>query len=188
MNIRIEIATTREQWDTICSIRKQVFTSEWGFQYGKLDPPGQPGVWHAIASDSDCGKAVGTLSVVDTTQETGLHNRYHLPFGCNDRSARYAQLAILKPSRKLGILNLLIDAVQDRIVRPNGFDFGWLLYPSASTSASVLSSQLGFLAVSPILNTEFGVCRAFVRRESDWRHTENFMELELSEIAQTCPV
>jgi len=186
MKIQIEEATTRQQWATICAIRTQVFTTEWRFPYATLGTPGEPGVWHLLARD-DSGNGIGALSVVDTTQSNGLHQRYHLTFGSKDRVARYAQLAIVKPFRKLGILKMLIDEAQCRIIRSNGFDVGWLLYPAARAASCILTQSLGFTAVWPILATEFGQCHALIRRESDWRTTWDLWQQEPQSLSSDEP-
>jgi acyl carrier protein len=175
MNIQIEEVTTYQQWTTLCAIRTQVFTTECGFLFTPLGLPNDPGVWHLLARDEN-GSGIGTLSIVDTTQDRSLHQGYHLAFGCRDRVARYAQLAIVKPYRKRGILKMLVNEAQRRIIRAKGFDVGWLLYPAAGAAACVLTRALGFNIVSPVLVTEFGSCHALVRRESDWWTTRDLQQ------------
>src|SRR5262249_3747859 len=112
-NIRIESVTTNQQWNEMCSIRTQVFSTEYGFSVSPLLTPGEAGVWHFLARNDH--ETIGTLSVVDTTGDHDVHQLYRLPFAENERSARYAQLAILKPYRKHGIFKMLIDAAQNTV-------------------------------------------------------------------------
>jgi len=162
--IRIEAATTSQQWAEVTGIRTQVFTMEYGFSFQTLPGPGEKGVWHFLARDNH--EAVGTLSVVDTTGDRKVHQRYHLNFAENDRVARYSQLAILKAHRKRGIFKMLIDFAQSTVIRTNGFTVGWFLYPAAHARSSVLTESLGFTSQHPLLITEFGRCHVLIRRES----------------------
>ncbi len=163
INIRIETVTTAQQWAEMSGIRNQVFTIECGFSFRPLPGPGERGVWHFLARDNDL--AIGTLSVVDTTGDQQIHQRYRLNFRETDRAARYAQLAILKPYRKRGIFEMLIETAQSTVIRSNEFDFAWLLYPAAHAQSSKLTQRLGFAAEGPLLTTEFGNCHVLVRRE-----------------------
>jgi acyl carrier protein len=162
-SVRIESATTSQQWAEILSIRTQVFTVEYGLSIQPLPRPDNAAVWHFLARENH--DAVGALSIVDTTRDRRIHQRYRLSFGNRDRVARYAQLAILKPYRKRGIFEMLIEAAENTVIRANGFTVGWLLYPAANSRSSVLIRQFGFTAHAPLLSTEFGSCHALVRRE-----------------------
>jgi acyl carrier protein len=180
-NIRIEAVTSNQQWAEMLGIRTQVFTLEHGFSFKALPGPGETGVWHFLARDNR--DPVGTLSVVDTTADCQTHQRYRLRVGENDRVARYAQLAILKPYRKRGIFRMLIETAQSAVIRPNGFAFSWLLYPAEQTRSSKLTRFLGFTAEAPLLTTEFGKCHVLVRHESSWPPLEeSFPNVE------TCPI
>ena len=161
-NIRIETVTTWQQWVAVSKIRTQVFTEEHGFSFTPLPEPGEKGVWHFLAADKE--DPIGTLSVIDTTHDRQLHERCRLSFGVNDRVARYAQLAILKSYRNRGILKMLIENAQSRVIRPNGFVLEWLLYPAVHAQSSMLIQELGFKAQGTVLNTEFGRCHVLIHR------------------------
>jgi acyl carrier protein len=162
-NIRIEMATTNQQWAEILGIRTQVFTIECELSFKHLPGPGEPGVWHFLARDKQ--DPVGTLSVVDTTTDRHLHQRYRLNFGKNARVARYTQLAILKPYRRRGIFKMLVERAQKTVISQQGFTFGWLLYPASQGQSPMLTESLGFTAKAPFLKTEFGHCHVLVRQE-----------------------
>ncbi|PYP93412.1 MAG: hypothetical protein DMG65_00730 [Candidatus Angelobacter sp. Gp1-AA117] len=164
-NIRIETAITNQQWAEVLEIRNEIFTNEYGFSVKPLPAPGKTGVWHFLARDDD--HAIGTLSVVDTTEDRQLHQQYRLKFEKSERVARYAQLAILKPYRKCGIFEMLIENAQNTVVRPNEFTVGWLLYPAGQARSCRLTQSLGFNVQMPLLTTEFGSCYALTRRESN---------------------
>src|SRR5260370_790521 len=164
-NIRIEAVNANQQWAEMLGVRTQVFTIECGFSFKPLPGPVEAGVWHFLARDKH--DAVGTLSVIETSKDHQIHQRYKLRFGKNDRVARYAQLAILKPYRKRGIFEMLIETAQRTVIHPNGFTFGWLLYPAAHAQSCGLTGGLGFTAQAPLLTTEFGKCHVLIRRESN---------------------
>ena len=179
--VRIEAVTSNQQWAEMLGIRTQVFTIERGFTFKPLPGPGEAGVWHFLARDGQ--DAISTLSIVDTTGDCQLHQRYRLRFGKNDRVARYAQLAILKPYRKRAIFRTLIEAAESAVIGPNRFAVGWLLYPAAQARSSMLIRDLGFNAEAPLLTTEFGKCHVLVRRESSWPpFKESLADVE------TCPI
>jgi GNAT superfamily N-acetyltransferase len=182
-NIRTEAVSTNQQWAEVLGIRTQVFTIENGFSVRPLPGPGERGVWHFLARDNR--DAIGALTIVDTTGDRQVHQRYRLSFGNNDRVARYAQLAILKAYRKRGIFKMLIESAQSTVIRPNEFSVGWLLYPAAHARSSMLT-RLGFSVEKPLLTTEFGSCHVLTRRESSlprvsWAD-ESFPSVE------TCPI
>jgi len=183
-NVRIEAVTTNQQWAEMAKIRTQVFTIEYGFSFRPLAGPAKPGVWHLLVRQNF--DAIGTLSVIDTTVDRRLHRRYQLSFGAKERVARYAQLALLRPYRKRGIFEMLMKAAQNTIIRPNGFTVGWLLYPAAHVHSSMLTQQLGFSAGTPVLATEFGSCRALIRRESSLQTVT--VNEEFLHIVETCPI
>src|SRR5262249_779510 len=155
--------TTDKQWAEMQDIRNQVFTVERGYSFTHLSGPGEAGVWHFLARDGRA--AVATLSVIETTGNRQVHQRYRLQFADDERIARYAQLAILKAYRKRGIFEVLIQTAQSSVIRPNGFAAGWLLYPAEHANSSLLTRSLGFTAEDPLLSTEFGSCHVLIRRE-----------------------
>jgi len=183
-DVLIEPVTTNQQWAEMLGVRTQVFTIEGGFSFKPLPGPREKGIWHFLARDNH--DAVGTLSIVDTTRDSKLHQRYKLCFRENDRVARYAQLAILGPYRKSGIFEMLMETAQRTVIHPNEFTAGWLLYPAAQVRSSRLTRCLGFAAQSPLLSTEFGVCHAMVRREPNLAHV-NLAEAAFHMI-DTCPI
>jgi GNAT superfamily N-acetyltransferase len=168
MNIHINPAETIHQWTTVFKIRTQVFTNEWGFSFDPLPGPGAQGVWHFLASD-DRGHGIATLSIVDTTLDLDLHQRYHMRFPQDDRVARYAQLAVLRPYRGLGIPEQMIQVSQSHVIHPESFDYGWLLFPAGRTADSQLTKSLDFKAHPAVLTTEFGACQVLIRDETAYR-------------------
>lgn len=163
-NVHIEPVYTNQQWAEVSSIRTQVFSAEYGYSFNPLPGVGESGFWHLLARDNQ--DVVGALSIMDTTANRQVHLRNRLSFGEKERVARYAQLAILKPYRKRGIFEMLIETAQRTVIRPHGFTVEWLLYPAARAHSCKLTRCLGFTAETPTLATEFGKCHVLVRRES----------------------
>jgi GNAT superfamily N-acetyltransferase len=168
MNIQIELVETIQQWTTVFKIRTQVFHKEWGFTFERLPGRGAAGVYHFLACDGQ-GNGVATLSIVETTCDIGLHRRFGLAFPEDQSVARYAQLAVLRPYRGLGIPERLIQDAQRQVIHPNSFDFGWLLFPANRTAACELTRTWGFTPRSEVFSTWFGHCRVLVRDETAWR-------------------
>jgi acyl carrier protein len=164
-DIHIEPVSNAQQWAEMSDVRSRVFTGEYGFSFTPLPGPTQSGIRHFLARDN--GNAVGTLSVVDTTTDRELHQKYHLAFDHNDRVARYSQLAILRPYRKRGVFEVLFKTALATVIHPEQFTVGWLLYPAAHARSSRLTASLGFAAEDPLLTTEFGECHVLIRRETN---------------------
>jgi GNAT superfamily N-acetyltransferase len=168
MNIQVQQVETVHQWTTVYKIRTQVFHEECGFAFERLPGPGAAGVFHFLACDGQ-GNGIATLSIVETTSDVGLHRRYGLAFPQDLSVARYAQLAVLRPYRGLGIPELLIQDAQRLVIHPNSFDFGWLLFPANRTATCKLTRTLGFVPRPEMFISEFGHCRVLVRDEIAWR-------------------
>jgi hypothetical protein len=81
---------------------------------------------------------------------------------------------------------MLIETAQSAVIRPNGFAFGWLLYPAGHARSSRLTRSLGFAAEDPLLTTEFGRCHVLVRREARLPQA-NLREESLAAV-ETCPI
>ena len=182
-NIRLEAATTDQQWAEMMAVRTQIFAKECGFSFKALPGPGETGVWHLLVRDND--HVVGTLSVVETTGDHQVHERYGLQFPDSDRVARYAQLAILKPYRKRGIFEMLMESAQRTVLRPKRFAAGWLLYPASQGSSCRLAS-LGFTAETPLVATDFGICHVLVWRESSFPRVNSIGRSR--RVVETCPI
>jgi acyl carrier protein len=161
--IRIETATSSQQWAEMLDIRTQVFTKEYGLSVRPLPGPGEAGVWHFLARDNE--DAIGTLSIVDTSEDYQARRRYRLGCGRDDRVARFAHLAILRPYRGRGVITMLIETAQNTIIRPNRFAVSWLLYPAANGHPSMITRCFGFFVNGPTFSTEFGKCYVLIRRE-----------------------
>ena len=173
---------TNRQWNEISRVRTEVFTVEHKVKFNPLPGPGEKGVWHFLVREAE--QAIATVSVVDTTADRELIQRYLLPFGDTDRAARYAQLAILRPYRGQAISRILIETAEAVAIRPNKFEFEWLLFPAAHARTSVLTRCLGFTAEARCLQSEFGPCHVLVRHCPMWM---NLLDDSLP-VIDTCPI
>jgi hypothetical protein len=147
------------------SIRKEVFEQEWNY---KLAPPSHPMSGQRIdliARVERSGEPVAVLTVVDTTGDAALHERFGLPFSTQDRTARYTQLAVLKPYRGLDIPLKLITEGQRLFVTPGGFEHTWLLFNAERAASSSLCRCLGFQAGGRTYASEYGRVRVLARDE-----------------------
>ena len=165
MNTWIEAIESAAQESAAAHIRHEVFGREWNC---KVEAPtsGHPGkALHLLASIGPHGEPAATLSVVDTTGDTGLHERFGLPFDGSTRAARYTQLAVLKPYRGLNIPLALIVEARRRLVSPGRFEYTWLLFHSERAKSSSLCRLLAFNASDQTFRTEYGRMRVLVKNE-----------------------
>jgi hypothetical protein len=133
MNLVVEaIGSSVELARAAVAIRKEVFEDEWK---SKLESPTSPNPGQhldLIARVESSGELVAVMAMVDTTDNAALHNHFGLPFGAGDRSARYTQLAVLKPFRGMDSPLRLILEGKRRFVRPGGSSIpGSYLTPTA---------------------------------------------------------
>ena len=108
---------------------------------------------------------MAVLTVVDTTGDAMLHERFGLPFSMQHRTARYTQLAVLNPYRGLDIPLQLITEGQRLFVTPGGFEHTWLLFNAERAARSSFCRRLGFQAGSRTYRSEYGRVRVLARDE-----------------------
>jgi hypothetical protein len=120
---------------------------------------------HWLARLKQGRKAVGTLSVVDTTGQCQLHDSLGLGFDPQARVARFTHLAVLKPYRGKNIpLAMMLEAHRSMIV-PGEFDHTWLLFDVEKAAHSFLARQLGFTTLPQTFVSEYGCRCPLVRDE-----------------------
>jgi len=166
MNFVVEAIESSQLAHSAAAIRKEVFEGEWkrSLKSPTFQNPGQH--LDLIARVESSGEPVAVMTVVETTGNAGLHKRFGLPFSTAERSARYTQLAVLKPYRGMDIPLLLILEGKRRFVRPGGFKYTWLLFDPDRASASSLCRQLGFQAGASTYRSEYGRVRVLSRNET----------------------
>ena len=165
MEITIQPVTNLEDEAAMLSIRQRVFNWEMGVVLPSLTRFGELGATHLLARAGPEGNPVAALSVVDTSADRELHQRYGLEFALGSRVARYTQLAVISPYRGLNIPIRLILEAHRRFVVPKGFDYTWLLFAADRAYSSALCARLAFAPSRRTFITEYGLTRVLVRDE-----------------------
>jgi hypothetical protein len=161
----IEMATSEEDLLSMRRIRRQVFEYEMGLALPALSAPEGVATAHVIARAEATSEAIAALTVVDTTNETDLCGRYGLCLHPNARTARYTQLAVVKPYRGMNLPLMLILKAHYHFVVPGGYTHTWLLFDAKRAANSSLCAHLGFSVSERVLHSQFGVTRLLVRDE-----------------------
>jgi hypothetical protein len=161
----IEMATSEEDLLSMRRIRRQVFEYEMGLALPARLAPEGVAVAHVIARAKATSEPVAALTVVDTTNETDLCERYGLCLHPDARTARYTQLAVVKPYRGMNLPLMLILKAHDYAVAPGGFTHTWLLFDAKRAADSSLCAHLGFSVSERVFHSQFGVTRLLVRDE-----------------------
>jgi hypothetical protein len=161
----IEMATSKEDMLSMRRIRQQVFEYEMGLTLPALSAPEGLAAAHVIARDELTGEPVAALTVVDTTNEVVLSEQYGLHLPPDARTARYTQLAVLKPYRGMNLPLRLILKAHSQFVAPAEFTHTWLLFDAKRAASSSLCARLGFSASERVFRSQYGVNRILVRDE-----------------------
>lgn len=163
MDIVIKRIESSEDNAAMFEVWKQVFECEMGIV---LPQDGASlKVSHWLARLEQSSEPVGTLSVVDTSDQHELHDSLALGFGPAARVARFTHLAVLRPYRGKNIpLAMMLEAHRSVIV-PGQFDYTWLLFDVERAANSFLSRQLGFTLLPQTFVSEYGCRRPLVRNE-----------------------
>jgi len=161
----IDIATSEEDLLLMRRIRRQVFEYEMGLALPALSAPEGVAVAHVIARAEATSEPVAALTVMDTTNVIDLCGQYGLCLLPNARTARYTQLAVVKPYRGMNLPLMLILKAHDHFVVPGGFTHTWLLFNAKRAANSSLCAHLGFSVSKRVFRSPFGVDRLLVRDE-----------------------
>lgn len=166
MEIVIKPATSVEDRDAMFSIRQEVFEREWGIPLEQLQMSDETTALHLLARVKPGGDPVAALSVVDTSDDHHLYERYGLDFATGARTARYTRLAVLGPYRGVDIPVRMILEAHHHFIVPGGFDYTWLLFDARRAASSSLCQLLAFSASERAFASEYGFSRLLVRDES----------------------
>jgi hypothetical protein len=173
MDIVIKQIASNEDLAEMLEVWEQVFEREMGIVVPRDGAPGN--ISHWLARSTLSGKAVGTLSVVDTSDQHQLHDSLGLGFAPQARVARFTHLAVLKPYRGRRIpLAMMLQAHRSVIV-PGQFDHTWLLFDVEKAGGSFLTRQLGFKPLPQTFSSEYG-CRCPLVREEHKPEAELFIQ------------
>ena len=173
MDIVIRQTASNEDIAEMLEVWEQVFVREMGVVLPRDSAPGN--ISHWLARSALSRKVVGTLSVVDTSDQHQLHESLGLGFDRQARVARFTHLAVLKPYRGRRIpLAMMLEAHRSVIV-PGQFDHTWLLFDVEKAAGSFLSRQLGFKPLPQTFVSEYG-CRCPLVREEHTPEAEVFIQ------------
>lgn len=162
MDILIKKIESSEDDTAMLEVWKQVFEREMGIVLPHDVASSNTSHWLARLERSR--EPVGTLSVVDTSDQHELHDSLALGFDPGARVARFTHLAVLKRYRGRNIpLAMMLEAHRSVIV-PRQFDYTWLLFDVEQATRSFLSRQLGFKPLPQTFVSEYG-CRCPLVRE-----------------------
>jgi len=163
MDIVIEEIVRSEDAAAMFEVWKQVFEHEMGITLPQDSAPGNISHWLARLRQSR--KPVGTLSVIDTSDQHQLHASLGLGFDPQARTARFTHLAVLKPFRGMNIPLAMMLEAHRRVIVPGQFDYTWLLYDVEKAAGSFLARQLGFTLLPQTFVSEYGCRCPLVRHE-----------------------
>jgi hypothetical protein len=193
MRIIIKPAIGGEDKTAMLRIRQAVFEQEQGIALARLRECDRTNALHLLAWAEPGGAPVAALSVVDTSGEDELHRSYGLRFDPSARTARYTQLAVLKPYRGMDIPLRMILAAHHQFIIPNQFDYTWLLFDARRAASSSLCRHLAFIPSTHTFPSEYGLSRALVRdehaprSERAIRQVERYLEQGLWPVSPTEP-
>jgi len=178
MEITVEQVTTDEDMDAVLRIRDQVFERELGITLVRSGASMNGHASHLIARVGPNREPVGSLCVIDTSENHELHESFGLKFDAHARVARYTHLAVLKPYRGMNIpLAMMIEAHR-RVIVPRQFDYTWLLFDVERAANSFLSRLLGFTPLREAFVSEYGCRCPLVRDERTLRSTQFIVRAE----------
>ncbi len=177
MDIVIERIANSEDFAAMLEVWKQVFEREMGITLPQDST--RDNVSHWLARLEHNRQAIGTLSVVNTSDQHQLHDSLGLRFEPQARVARFTHLAVLKHYRGMNIpLAMMLEAHRSMIV-PDQFDYTWLLFDVQRAANSFLSRQLGFTLLPQTFVSEYGCRSPLVRDERTSRSRRIIQEASL---------
>src|SRR5262249_2132753 len=139
---------------------------EMGVSVDRLSGFSQKHVLHLLARAEPAREVIAALSVVETSDNWRLHERYGMNFPAQARVARYTQLAVAQPYRGMGIPLLLKLEANRRFIAPGQFHYTWLLYKAERAIASSFCQLLDFVPSEEFFKSEYGYSRVLLRDES----------------------
>ena len=166
MSIGIETVVDAANEAAVARIREEVFGQDLQLMLPNLRAYNAGQIMTLIAKSVETNEPVAALSVVETTGNQKLHRRFGLPFSESARAARYTQMAVRKPFRRMNIPARLILEARRRFIVPRQVACAWLLFEADHARNSCLCTLLGFKAGSQKIQTEYGSSRVLFRDEA----------------------
>jgi hypothetical protein len=163
MDIVIGQIESSEDIDPMLEVWKEVFEREMGIVLPRDYASSKTAHW--LARLEQTREPVGTLSVVDTSDEHQLHKSLGLRFNPQAKVARFTHLAVLRPYRGKNIPLAMMLEAHRRMIVPDQFEYTWLLFDVEKAANSFLSRQLGFTLLPQTFVSEYGCRCPLVRNE-----------------------
>lgn len=173
-----QVTNNSEEIAAMFRIRHEVFEREHGIALAQLQVFDQTNALHLLARAEPGGEPAATLTVVDTSGDHQLHERYGLNFDPQARAARYTQLAVLEQYRGMGLPLRLVFEAHHRFIAPGQFDYSWLLFDAERAAGSSLCRWLAFTPSLHAFPSEYGLSRSLVRDESVLRSKQAIRQVK----------
>ena len=178
MEIIVEQVTTDADVDAIVRIRDQVFLREMGITLAPFGAAENGHATYLVARGGPDKEPVGSLCILDTSDEHQLHESFGLKFEPQARVARYTHLAVLKPYREMNIPLAMMVEAHRRVIVPLQFDYTWLLFDVERAANCFLSRLLGFTPMPETFVSEYGCRCPLVRDERTVRSAQFIVRAE----------
>jgi hypothetical protein len=146
-------------------VRDEVFGREWKLRIPAISVGDGTDSLTLIARSVHGSEPVAVLTVVETTNDRELQRRLGLSFPPGARTARYTQLAVLKPFRGLNLPVRMVAEAHRRFVVPHQIRYTWLLFNADRAASSSFCRLLGFRAAPGTISTEYGRSRVLIHSE-----------------------
>lgn len=160
--LSVRLGTGAADLAALHDLRRQVFVEEFGLSDRIIATPTDPDDAHVIAWNED--RAVGCLTLCDTTTDPGTQRTYHLPADGGGRSFRFTKLAIRPAWRRTRVAALLMVAGQCWVIDPAAPLFTWLVVYECKYRHIPLYAKLGFRLHGETTDA-VGPCRVLIRAD-----------------------
>ena len=123
MRITVEPARSLADLAALISLHQEVFGPDARLSLPKLRAQASDSVMHLIARIGATSRAVGALTVMDTTDDHAIHQHYGLIFPAGTKLAHYTRPVILPEYRSSAILLALSREAVQLFVIPRGIQY-----------------------------------------------------------------
>ncbi len=160
--LSIRLGTGPADLEALRALRSQVFVQEFGLSERMVASPTDPDDAHVLVWAGR--RAVGCLTLSETTGDRGVQRTYHLPGDGGGRSLRFTKLALLPEWRRSRLVGLLVAAGQYWVVDPAAPRFTWLVVYECQYRHIPLYAKLGFHLHGEARDA-VGRCRVLIRHD-----------------------
>lgn len=165
MKIVIEAVVSDEDQNAMRRVRREVFERELGITLAPPEVAERNAIAHLLARAEPGHIPIGTLSLIDTSDNHQLHESLGLKFDLHAPVARYTHLAVLKPYRGMNVPLMMMLEAHRRLIEPRRIRYTWLLFGAERAPTSFLCRLLGFTPLPGTFISEYGCRRPLVKDE-----------------------